>query len=71
MSAFEMTVEHRHEGLPSSQASCPFCLASQIDFFEIDTEEWAAFCPSCKAIGPHATTLEIAISRWNGVVIHA
>lgn len=50
---------------------CIFCNAPDLRIFEIDTGKWAVVCPQCGAIGPQATTSEIAVSRWNGATIHA
>lgn len=46
-------------------APCPFCLSRETSAFECDVGHWAVSCHACHAIGPIATSIGMAIARWN------
>ena len=54
--------------MPTEQekpAKCPFCGSHRTGLFECDVDSWAAYCFSCKAIGPRSPSTGDAINRWN------
>ena len=48
--------------------SCLFCGSDKATGMEIDIGTWAVCCCWCGTIGPHSTSIQIAIARWNSPI---
>lgn len=46
--------------------ACPFCHDNNVNFEELDRNEFSVMCLNCGIIGPVANTKEDAIRKWNG-----
>ena len=45
--------------------NCPFCDEDQVEIGEPEPGEYAVDCPTCRCIGPYASSIESAIQLWN------
>ena len=45
--------------------NCPFCDEDQVEIGEPELGEYAVDCPTCRCIGPYASSIESAIQLWN------